>query len=276
MLLATDPSGYSEQLPLWVQFVNAWDNVLGHPRTGWFAQISNGAAGMADTVSLELASRLRQWVGYDDVVDYHSAAYFGGQLVGTGVNLGLGFANPCAMGRTLGQGLRWLTGVQAVGGSINAGENLAAGNYGAAVLDLVGVAGNSFQMRRPCFPGDVQVLTRRGWVRWDALTTNDEVLSLPEDQPQGELAYRRVEEVFGRWGVIWEVAVAERVLADDGGASVLGAGSGLDSGESVAGGRCAAIARWAVAGGRVSARHGPRGGGVQLPSGGVSYVLRRR
>jgi RHS repeat-associated protein len=210
--LATDPSGYSEQLPLWVQFVNSWDNVLGHPRTGWFAQISNGAAGMADTVSLELASRLRQWVGYDDVVDYHSAAYFGGQLVGTGVNLGLGFANPCAMGRTLGQGLRWLTGVQAVGGSINAGENLAAGNYGAAVLDLVGVAGNSFQMRRPCFPGDVQVLTRRGWVRWDALTTNDEVLSLPEDQPEGELAYRRVEEVFGRCGVIWEVAVGGRVL----------------------------------------------------------------
>jgi RHS repeat-associated protein len=210
--LATDPSGYSEQLPLWVQFVNAWDNVLGHPRTGWFAQISNGAAGMADTVSLELASRLRQWVGYDDVVDYHSAAYFGGQLVGTGVNLGLGFANPCAMGRTLGQGLRWLTGVQAVGGSINAGENLAAGNYGAAVLDLVGVAGNSFQMRRPCFPGDVQVLTRRGWVRWDGLRAGDEVLSLPEDEPQGELAYRRVEEVFQRWSVIWEVVVGGQVL----------------------------------------------------------------
>jgi len=64
--------------------------------------------------------------------------------------------------------------------------------------------------------------------------------------------------------------------ADDGGASVLGAGSGLDGGEPVAGGRCAAVARWAVAGGRGSARHGPRGGGVQRPGGRVPYVLRRR
>ncbi|MEM4725183.1 MAG: polymorphic toxin-type HINT domain-containing protein, partial [Candidatus Hadarchaeum sp.] len=91
-------------------------------------------------------------------------------------------------------------------------DNLAAGNYGAAALDLVGVAFNSFQMVRPCFPGDVQVLTRRGWVRWDSLTTHDEVLSLPEDEPEGELAYRPVEEVFQRWGRIWEVRLGGRVL----------------------------------------------------------------
>jgi hypothetical protein len=114
--------------------VNSWDAVLGHLRTGWFAQVSNGAAGLA---------------------------------------------NPGAMGRTLGQGLRWLNGVQ---------------------------------MRRPCFPGEVQVLTRRGWVRWDGLRAGDEVLSLPEDEPEGESAYRPVEEVFQRWGVIWEVAVGGRVL----------------------------------------------------------------
>ena len=38
------------------------------------------------------------------------------------------------------------------------------------------------------------------------------MLSLPEDQPEGELAYRRVEEVFRRWGVIWEVVVSGQVL----------------------------------------------------------------
>ncbi len=192
--------------------VRSWDSVLGHHRTGWFAQLSNGAAGMGDTVSMGLTGRVRQGLGYDDVVDYHSGAYAVGEVAGTGVNLGLAFVNPCAVGGSIGTGVRVINGIQAFGGSLNAGDNLAAGNYGAAALDLIGVAGNSFQMLRPCFPGEVQVLTRRGWVRWDALTTSDEVLSLPEDQPEGELAYRPVEEVFRRWGVIWEVTVAGRVL----------------------------------------------------------------
>jgi hypothetical protein len=178
--------------------VNSWDAVLGHLRTGWFAQVSNGAAGLA---------------------------------------------NPGAMGRTLGQGLRWLNGVQ---------------------------------MRRPCFPGEVQVLTRRGWVRWDGLRAGDEVLSLPEDEPEGELAYRPVEEVFQRWGVIWEVAVGGRLLRTTAehpfwvrgrgwtAASQLRVGDALRSHDG----------QWLAV--EVSARHGPRGGGVQLPSGGVSYLLRRR
>ncbi|MEJ5277289.1 MAG: polymorphic toxin-type HINT domain-containing protein, partial [Thermogemmata sp.] len=192
--------------------VRSWDNVLGHHRTGWFAQTSNFSAGMGDTVSMGLTGRIRQWAGYDDVVDYDSGAYTGGQVAGTAVNVGLAFANPCAMTGTLANGARVINGVQAVGGALNAGDNLAAGNYGAATLDLVGVAGNSFQMLRPCFPGEVQVLTRRGWVRWDALTPADEVLSLPEMEPEGELAYRPVEEVFQRWGVIWEVAVGGRTI----------------------------------------------------------------
>jgi len=62
----------------------------------------------------------------------------------------------------------------------------------------------------------VQVLTTRGWVPWDALTTNNEVLSLPQDAPDGELAYRRVEEIFRRQGLIWEVVVDGQVLRTTG------------------------------------------------------------
>ncbi|MDW8244620.1 MAG: polymorphic toxin-type HINT domain-containing protein [Thermogemmata sp.] len=51
-----------------------------------------------------------------------------------------------------------------------------------------------------------------GWVRWEALTTTDAVLCLPEDEQQGELAYRPVEKVFRRWDMIWEVLVAGEVL----------------------------------------------------------------
>jgi RHS repeat-associated protein len=89
--LLVDPSGYSEQLPLWVQFVNAWDNVLGHHRIGWFAQGSNFFAGWGDTLSFGLTSYARQGLGYDDVVDYDSGAYFGGQVVGTGYSFVIGW-----------------------------------------------------------------------------------------------------------------------------------------------------------------------------------------
>jgi len=71
--------------------VRSWDNVLGHHRTGWFAQTSNFAAGMGDTLSFGATSYIRQGLGYDDVVDYHSTAYFGGQVVGTGYSFVLGW-----------------------------------------------------------------------------------------------------------------------------------------------------------------------------------------
>ena len=87
----TDPSGLAKRLPLWVRFVNSWDSVLGHHRTGWFAQTSNFAAGWGDTLSFGATSYIRQGLGYDDVVDYDSGAYFGGQVVGTAHGFALGW-----------------------------------------------------------------------------------------------------------------------------------------------------------------------------------------
>jgi hypothetical protein len=86
--LSTDPSGYLEQPPLWARFVNSWDAVLGNQHTGWFAQASNFGAGMGDTVSFGATRRFRQWVGYDDVVDYTSTAYHVGNYAGTAVQIG--------------------------------------------------------------------------------------------------------------------------------------------------------------------------------------------
>ena len=211
LLNRLDPSGldWADTVAGWigVDRVRRWDNYLGHHRTGWFAQTSNFAAAMADTVSLGATGRMRRGLAYDDVVDYGSKAYERGVFAGTVVNTGLAFVNPCAVGGRIATGVRVINGVQTGVGVVNAADNLAAGNYVAATEDLLGVMGNSFQVVRPCFPGDVQVLTRRGWVRWDTLRAGDEVLSLPEAEPEGELAYRVVEEVFERWGVIWEVAL---------------------------------------------------------------------
>jgi hypothetical protein len=89
--MATDPSGNLEQPPLWARFVNSWDAVLGNQHTGWFAQTSNFFAGWGDTLSLGGTRYIRRGIGYDDVVDHHSGAYFGGQIVGTGHVFLIGF-----------------------------------------------------------------------------------------------------------------------------------------------------------------------------------------
>ncbi|MDW8244648.1 MAG: RHS repeat-associated core domain-containing protein [Thermogemmata sp.] len=74
----TDPSGLD--VFEWIarrigpERILRWDSVLGHHRTGWFAQTSHFAAGMGDTVSMGLTGRVRRGLGYDDVVDYHSGA----------------------------------------------------------------------------------------------------------------------------------------------------------------------------------------------------------
>lgn len=71
--------------------MRSWDSVLGDHRTGWFAHASNGAVGWGDTLSFGLTSYARQGLGYDDVVDYGSWAYFGGRVVGIGHSFMLGW-----------------------------------------------------------------------------------------------------------------------------------------------------------------------------------------
>src|SRR5207249_766311 len=63
-----------------------------------------------------------------------------------------------------------------------------------------------------CFAGDMEVLTRRGYVRWDALTEDDEVASCDEHNPFGAVEYKRVEEIFRTTGRIWHVHVKGQVI----------------------------------------------------------------
>lgn len=72
----------------------AMDSVLGHHRTGWFAQVSNGFAGFSDAATGGMAGYLRRGLGYDDVIDRSSRAYqeriFRGAIVSIATSPGLG------------------------------------------------------------------------------------------------------------------------------------------------------------------------------------------
>ena len=191
------PSRPSQYIP------SSWD---------WFEIISNTSAGMGDTVSLGLVKRFRVWAGYDDVVGYDTWAYAGGTAIGTGVNVGLGVVNPCALGSTIGIPVRLINAGQAVGGTINAGENVLAGNYGSALLDVVGVAGNAGQVLRPCFAAGTPIRTKTGAILIENLQVGDSVLSRNEFDPNDQVDEKIVEDVFVRSAPILNVVVQGRVI----------------------------------------------------------------
>ena len=122
----------------WTDLVISQDTFLGDRTSGWFAQTGNFGAGAVDTITMGLTTRIRQAGGFDNV-DYSSGFYTAGQVTGAVVNVGLAVGNPCALGAGMRAGLQFINGVQAVGGSINAANNLAQGNYLEAGLDVLGV-----------------------------------------------------------------------------------------------------------------------------------------
>ena len=120
--------------------------------------------------------------------------------------------NPCALGSAVAIPVRLINAGQAIGGTINAGENIANGNYWEAGFDLVGVAGNASQVFRPCFAAGTPVRTATGSILTENLKVGDIVLSRNEFDPEGQVDGKIVEDVFVRSAPIQKVVVQGRVI----------------------------------------------------------------
>jgi hypothetical protein len=118
------------------------------PPQDWFAQAANFGAGMGDAVSGGLTKKIRQGLGYDDVVNYQSGAYSVGEVAGQGVNVGLMFANPCAMTGVFANGVRLINGLNGVSAAIDAGQAFGSGGHAAAVAGGRVEAGGGVSARR--------------------------------------------------------------------------------------------------------------------------------
>jgi hypothetical protein len=79
-----------------------------------------------------------------------------------------------------------------------------------------GSANGWTKMRQACFAADVEVLTARGFVRWDALTESDKVASCDENEPEGVVEFKQVEEIFRTTGRVWHVHVGGKVIRTSG------------------------------------------------------------
>lgn len=109
-------------------------------------------AGMADALTAGLSTRARAAMWGDSATKNHQGGFFvAGQITGTVLGMAIGAGSPCALGTGLKVGYRVLKGVQMVGGAVNAGQNLAEGNYLAAAGDALGVVGGVASFMKACF-----------------------------------------------------------------------------------------------------------------------------
>ncbi len=165
-------------------------------------------AGMADSLTAGLSTRARTAIYGQTASQNHQGEYFqAGQTTGTLLNLAIGCGNPCSMSSVGAAGFRTLNGIQAVGGAFNAGENFVNGKPLQAGVDLLSVAGNLASLKLQCFIAGTPIRTPMGWLPIEEIRVADLVLSRSEDDPEGAIKAKVVEEVFIRKGLVCKLWV---------------------------------------------------------------------
>src|SRR5207247_10757503 len=115
---------------------------------GWFKKFSDFSAGMGDAVSGGLTARMRQGMGYDDVVDYNSTAYRVGTYAGQAVTIATVAVNPAAAAGAVGWVRTAQTALNAMNmanGAISAGEAYRNGDTLGVVTSLAGAGLSSLR-----------------------------------------------------------------------------------------------------------------------------------
>jgi hypothetical protein len=133
----TDPTGLAD----WADWVagllpqRAVD-YLASRDSAWVQTASNVSAGAADTLSGGATAKVRQALGYDDVVDKSSAAYRYGGYAGQAINVGLLAVNPAGWASLAVRGINLAT---AASGFVDAGQAALAGDPSGLGLTLLNV-----------------------------------------------------------------------------------------------------------------------------------------
>jgi hypothetical protein len=132
--------------------------------------------------------------------------------VGTGLNLAIGFANPCSMAAKAKYAYRAINMMQAAGGSVNAVEAWQKGNRLDAVLEAAGVFGNVAALRKNCFAAGTPLLVPGGSKAIELIREGELVLARSEFDPDGPVEAKVVEEVFVRVAPVYNLHVRGRIV----------------------------------------------------------------
>lgn len=178
----------------------------------WFSAVSDFAAGMGDAVSGGLTSKIRQGLGYDDVVNYGSTFYVVGSYAGEGVNAGLSFATPCGSIGALRMATRAVHATQGVAAAIDAGSAFADGDYARGGMKAVqavfsfGIAGKS------CFAAGTPLLTPDGDKPIEQFKVGDLILAAPDEEPNAPPEAREVVELYDNVASLIELKIGGRLI----------------------------------------------------------------
>jgi hypothetical protein len=144
-----------------------------------------------------------------------SAAFLIGANVGLARLRGLG--EPCKrISDAAFYGQKALNAFGAVQGAQGAVDKFKQGDYVGAFLDTLETGLNAYRFTQSCFTADTPIQARRDGkqveLRFDQLREGDEVLSCAENEPQGPVQWRRVEEIFVRTSNVLNLHVGCQVI----------------------------------------------------------------
>jgi hypothetical protein len=153
-------------------------------------------AGMADALTGGASTWLRTQMYGEAATQNHSGPWFtAGSVVG-GIIGGIIGSNVCSLGTVFQIVARGMALSQFVGDGVQAVQNIMAGNYLAAGMNILGMVASFQAMRSSCFTGDHMLRSIDGKIRFDELKRGDRVASCNEFDPYGPIEYKEVEEVF--------------------------------------------------------------------------------
>jgi hypothetical protein len=178
----------------------------------WFAKAADFAAGMGDAVSCGVTQRIRQGLGYDDVVDHNSGYYKGGQIAGTVVAVAGAGANPCGAARGIGLMMRGVSAVQGAGQLANAADAAKNGDPLGFALNMVGARMSFSKLGSACFAAGTPIRTPDGTKPIEALQAGDLILTRAEADPEGPVVVRPVNGTIANESRLLRLHVAGRVI----------------------------------------------------------------
>ena len=177
---------------------------------------TNLVSGWADALTGGLSQTYRNNLSFMGVplsagVNASSSYYQVGQAIGITHSILLAPVTPCTAGN-LSIGYKALTAAQAAGGFLSAGQNASEGNYGSALLDLIGALGSVQTFSQACFAAGTPILTPDGAKPIEEIRLGDLVLSRSEDDPEGPIKPRVVEKLFQQQSACMSLSIGSRLV----------------------------------------------------------------
>lgn len=125
---------------------------------------------------------------------------------------GMRGSNICAVAKFAQTGLKVMHGVTAATRISSGFDKFAEGDYLGGFADFVDAGANAFMMGKACFVAGTPILTPEGSRCIEELKVGDYVFSRDENDPNGPIVPKRIEETFVRAAFVLNLTIRGQVI----------------------------------------------------------------